>query len=114
MARKKVNKKTNQKHFEFGKTLTAVVIAFFLLNFELIVFTSFVLMFVYGDLTPLNEMLIGTFTVIGTVVSAVVAFYQWKSKSENIIKIKKALGLTIKDKDLNPEIEQDEDENSVG
>lgn len=110
MAIKNNKKRVGRKPFEYGKLLTTIIIAFFLFNFEAIVITSFVLMFVYGDLTPLNEMLIGTFAVVGSVVSAVVAFYQWKSKSENIIKIKKALGIPVKDKDINPDIIVDEDE----
>lgn len=85
MGRKKTVKK------EYGKMLTTIVVAFFLFNFEAIVFVSFILMFIYGDLTPLNEMLIGTFSVCTAVITAVVAVYQWKSKNENEIKIAKSM-----------------------
>lgn len=111
MATKKRKKKGGNKPFEFGKILTSLIVGFFLINFEAIVIVSFILMFSFGDLTPLNEMLIGTFGVCSIVISAVVAFYQWKSKAENIIKIKKALGLPINSDDVNFKADNtDEDE----
>ena len=116
---RKNNKKTNKQSFEFGKLLTALIVGFFLINFEAIVITSFVLMFTFGDLTPLSEMIIGTFSVITIVVSATVGFYQWKTKTLNLIKLKKFLGLSITNQDLNennPENYEDfsNEDNSVG
>ena len=102
MAFFKFRKKTKagRKPLEFGKKLTRFIIAFFLVNFEIIIALSFILMFKFGDLSPLNELLMGTFAVIGTVVTGVTAFYQWKSKAENIIKIKKSLEMEINDYDI--------------
>lgn len=97
------NRKKNKggtKPFEFGKMLTFGIVMFFLVNFEAIVITSFILMFKFGDLTPLTELIMGTFAVVGTIVTGVVAFYQWKSKAENTIKIKQSLGMEINDKDI--------------
>ena len=116
---RKNNKKTTTQPFEFGKFLTALIVGFFLINFEAIVITSFVLMFTFGDLTPLSEMIIGTFSVITIVVSATVGFYQWKTKTLNLIKLKKFLGLSITNQDLNennPENYEDfsNEDNSVG
>ena len=112
--KRKINKikknKAGQKPFEFGKGLTLAIVLFFLINFEGIVITSFVLMFMFGDLSPLTELLMGTFAVTGTIVTGVVAFYQWKSKAENIIKIKKSLGLEITSKDIN----ENSNEESIG
>lgn len=93
-------KQSKKKKLEFGKFITLFVLIFCFINFEAIVITSFVLMFIIGDLTPLSEMLIGTFAVVTTVASAAVGFYQWKSKAENIIKLKKFLGLPIKSEDI--------------
>lgn len=100
LKRKFKKKKAGRKSFEFGKMLTAFIVAFFLINFEAIVVVSFILMFKFGDLTPLTELIMGTFAVVGTIVTGVVAFYQWKSKAENTIKIKKSLGMEITDKDI--------------
>ncbi len=116
---RKNNKKTNKQPFEFGKFMTALIVGFFLINFEAIVVTSFVLMFTFGDLTPLSEMIIGTFSVITIVVSATVGFYQWKTKTLNLIKLKKFLGLPVTNQDLNeknPENYEDfsDEDNSVG
>lgn len=108
--KKNTNKKGGQQSFEFGKKLTFLIVIFFLFNFEGIVITSFALMYKFGDLTPLNELLLGTFTVVGTVVTSVTAFYQWKSKNENLIKIKKELGQTVTNTELSknlPEIIED-------
>lgn len=115
--KKKRKKKANPaEKVEFSKILTAVIVAFFLINFEIIVGVSFWLMYQVGDVTPLNEMLIGTFGVISVVISAVVGFYQWKTKAINIIKIKKALGLRITDDDIkeNGNFEGIDDKNAEG
>jgi len=98
---KKQKQKDGNQPFEFGKAMTALIVVFLLINFEAIIITSFVLMFIFGDLTPLSELLIGTFTVIGTIVTGAVGFYQWKTKAINIVKIKQALGMQIKDDDIN-------------
>ena len=97
---KRKKSKGGTKPFEFGKGLTLAIVLFFLINFEAIVITSFVLMFKFGDLTPLTELIMGTFAVVGTIITGVVAFYQWKSKAENTIKIKQSLGMEINDKDI--------------
>ena len=99
--RKSKKAKGGTQPFEFGKLMTAIIIGFFLLNFEAIVITSFVLMFMYGDLTPLSELVMGTFAVVGTITTGAVGFYQWKTKCLNIIKIKQSLGMEIKDEDIN-------------
>lgn len=95
------NNKAGQQPFEFGKFVTALIVAFFLINFEGIVITSFILMFRNNDLSPLSELIIGTFSIAGTVMTAAVGFYQWKTKAINIIKIKKALGMEILPEDIN-------------
>lgn len=95
------NNKAGQQPFEFGKFVTGLIIAFFLINFEGIVITSFILMFRNNDLSPLSELIIGTFSIAGTVMTAAVGFYQWKTKAINIIKIKKALGMEILPEDIN-------------
>lgn len=99
--RKKKKNKAGQRPFEFGKFLTAFIVAFFLINFEAIVVTAFVLMFRTEDLSPLSELIIGTFSIAGTVMTAAVGFYQWKTKAINIIRIKKALGMEILPDDIN-------------
>ena len=94
-------KKAGRRPFEFGKFMTALIVAFFLINFEGIVITSFILMFIKDDLSPLSELIIGTFSLAGTVITGAVGFYQWKTKAINIIKIKKALGMEILPDDIN-------------
>ena len=98
--RRKKNK-AGQKPFEFGKFITGLIVAFFLINFEAIVVISFILMFKFGDLTPLSELIMGAFAIAGTVMTAAVGFYQWKTKAINIIRIKKALGMEILPDDIN-------------
>ena len=75
-------KKGGTQPFEFGKFMTGLIVVFFLVNFEAIVITSFVLMFLYGDLTPLSELIMGTFAIAGTVMTGAVGFYQWKTKAK--------------------------------
>ena len=94
-------KKGGTQPFEFGKFMTGLIVVFFLVNFEAIVITSFVLMFLYGDLTPLSELIMGTFAIAGTVMTGAVGFYQWKTKAINIIKIKQSLGMEILPDDIN-------------
>lgn len=98
--RRKKNK-AGQKPFEFGKFITGLIVAFFLINFEAIVVISFILMFKFGDLNPLSELIMGAFAIAGTVMTAAVGFYQWKTKAINIIRIKKALGMEILPDDIN-------------
>lgn len=98
--RRKKNK-AGQQPFEFGKFITGLIVAFFLINFEAIVVISFILMFKFGDLNPLSELIMGAFAIAGTVMTAAVGFYQWKTKAINIIRIKKALGMEILPDDIN-------------
>ena len=58
-------------------------------------------MFKFGDLNPLSELIMGAFAIAGTVMTAAVGFYQWKTKAINIIRIKKALGMEILPDDIN-------------
>ena len=94
IVRTKKKKKGGQRPFEFGKFMTGLIVTSFLINFEAIVITSFILMFQFGDLTPLSELIMGTFAIAGTVMTAAVGFYQWKTKAINIIRIK-IIGLII-------------------
>lgn len=50
----------------------------------IVVFFSFVLMFKFGDLSPLNVILGGLFAEIATATG----FYYWKAKNENMAKFK--------------------------
>lgn len=114
---RKKNKKGGKQPFEFGKFMTGLIVIFFLFNFEAIVITSFVLMFIFGDLSPLTELLMGTFAIAGTVMTGAVGFYQWKTKAINIIRIKKELGMEITPDDINKKNtydSNDDNNNAVG
>lgn len=107
-------KKAGRPPFEFGKFMTGLIVAFFLINFEGIVITSFILMFRNNDLSPLSELIIGTFSLAGTVITGAVGFYQWKTKAINIIKIKKALGMEILPDDINKKNQFEDNSENVG
>ena len=94
-----MNKK-KKAPYEFGKLMTFFIISFFMINFEAIIIASFVLMFMTGDSTPLNEMLIGIFATVGAIIGPVMCVYQWKTKAINTLKIKQAAGLKIYDNDV--------------
>ena len=68
------------KKREFSKViLTSVSIAT-----ALVVIASFVLMFIYGDLSPLTYIIGGCFAELANATG----FYYWKAKNENMLKIK--------------------------
>jgi hypothetical protein len=69
-----------KKKAEFSKVIiTSVSIAT-----ALVVIASFVLMFIYGDLSPLTYIIGGCFAELASATG----FYYWKAKNENVLKIK--------------------------
>lgn len=85
---------------EFGKKITAIIALFVCLNLEALLVVSIILMWRVGDLSPLSEIVIGVFGCLSVVLTAVVSFYQWKTKAINTIKMKQELGMRIKDTDI--------------
>lgn len=67
------------KKKEFSKViLTAISIAT-----ALVVITSFVLMFITQDLSPLPVIITGCFAELASATG----FYYWKAKNENMVKL---------------------------
>lgn len=67
------------KKKEFSKViLTAISVAT-----ALVVITSFVLMFITQDLSPLPVIITGCFAELASATG----FYYWKAKNENMIKL---------------------------
>lgn len=65
---------------EFSKKILYVL----WISTTLVVFFSFVLMFKFGDLSPLSYIIGGLFTELATSTG----FYYWKAKHENMAKFK--------------------------
>ena len=68
-----------KKKAEFSK----VIIASVSIATALVVIASFVLMFIYGDLSPLTYIIGGCFAELASATG----FYYWKAKNENMIKL---------------------------
>ena len=64
---------------EFSKKILYVL----WISTTIVVFFSFVLMFKFGDLSPLSYIIGGMFTELATSTG----FYYWKAKNENVLKI---------------------------
>lgn len=82
-----------KKRMEFSKIILVIVMA---LNVAVIIF-SCVMMWRTCDLTPLAYLI----PSIGTEVSAGTAFYYWKAKAENKIKLAKLYGIELTENTLN-------------
>ena len=80
-----------KKRFEFSKVLVGCIFILYLVGF--VVGTKVVLGYPEG--------LISYFTYIATPMTTVIGFYMWKSKAENVIKIKKNTGIDIPMNDSN-------------
>lgn len=79
------NDSSEKKKFEFSKILVGSIFILYLLGF------------VVGSRVVLRypEGLVSYFTYIATPMTTVIGFYMWKSKAENVIKIKKNTGIDI-------------------
>lgn len=78
-----------RRHYEFSKIIIVYSNAFLLL----VTILSFILMFKVGDLTPLTYII----PSVATGAATSCGFYFWKSKAENIIKLRKQHGELAED-----------------
>lgn len=76
---KKHRKKTGKKTFEFTKFVLLLVLSTYFIG----VFVGIKIVFI--DVSQLGVVL----AFIGTPTAAAIAFYCWKAKAENLLKIKK-------------------------
>jgi len=86
---------------EFSKKIITWLMILFIVNFEGVVIGSFVLMAFYGDLTAITEIVGGIFATLTAIITPAVSFYFWKSKNENIIKLKKEFPEQTKNLQIN-------------
>ena len=70
-----------KKQMEFSKKILFTLG----ISLAIILIQAFILMFIYGDLEPLREILIGFFALLNIAVG----FYYWKAKNENLAKFNK-------------------------
>ncbi len=86
----KAKRKTKNKKFEFSKiVLTSVLLTYFLglyIGCKIVTF----------DYTQLSALL----TYIGAPTATAIAFYSWKAKAENIVKIKQKYPKETKDMNI--------------
>ena len=90
---------------EFSKKIITSLIILFIINFEGVIIGSFVLMFSFADISPLTEIIAGIFATLTAILTPAISFYFWKSKNENIVKLKKKYpeqtkNLTIDESDI--------------
>lgn len=81
--------KKKKKKLEFSKIIflcTAVL-------FTLVVIGSFILMWHVGD----TSALVCLISTTSSLVSITVGYYMWKSKAENVLRIRKEHNLTIQE-----------------
>lgn len=101
---------------EFSKKIITALMVLFIINFEGVVIGSFILMIIFGDISAITEIIAGIFATLTAIITPAISFYFWKSKNENIIKLKKEFpeetkNLTINEPELNcSEIYEDETE----
>ena len=77
-----------KKKMEFSKLLILILSLFFVVNFEGILIFICVMCVKTQDTSFFNQLLVGFFGLMTAILTPSVAFYFWKSKNENAIKIK--------------------------
>lgn len=77
-----------KKKMEFSKLLILILSLFFIVNFEGILIFVCVMCVTTKDTSCFNQLLIGFFGLMTAILTPSIAFYYWKSKNENAIKIK--------------------------
>lgn len=90
---------------EFSKKIITALMILFIINFELVIIGSFILMIIFKDISTLTEIVGGIFAALTAILTPSLSFYFWKSKNENIIKLKKEFpeetkNLTINESEL--------------
>jgi len=78
----------NRKKREFSKVILSLVMATYFIGLAFAIYSVQTILMLYPD--QAIQALIALFGYIGTPISVSIAFYSWKAKNENIMKIMNA------------------------